>query len=477
MSRMRHNLSSTLFAASVSFYVLPGQCQTLSSEESPTVPTRQWAANMFLNGDNDLLEFISDDLQEVRGVTQGDNILGIVAQLDEAKTGTGPGAQPSRTSRHTISAGGSPVSIGHKDSSERPTLTSFLKWANKEANASKRMLIVGSHGSGVRGTNVVHHSTGPASVDTIRGRSVLFDNTSRKEMAVEDFATAIRDAIPGRKLEIVGLDACLMSTIEVGYALRDVASILVASEEIEIKEGWNHSIWPQKIIATHGLRSENQVAGDLIDSYISSLSSSHPSKKPTGTLAALDLTKITKASLAVNKLGQALLQEWPIVQGYVRGARENCESFGDSITANTVDIGCFAETIRANDDMRQKSPGTFAAAKDLIEELCKTSANEPIRHEELGIQQECGSGGLIMHKFIGSKYLPYHFYHGVAIYFPTSRMASKRFPGVTLRSYLALEGSSPKLSFVSSGLHDEWIKFINVYLNNFAELERFPGQL
>ena len=43
------------------------------------------------------------------------------------------------------------------------------------------------------------------------------------------FAAAHR--LLGRKVDVVGVDACLMTTIEVAYQLRNHAQILVGSEE------------------------------------------------------------------------------------------------------------------------------------------------------------------------------------------------------------------------------------------------------
>ena len=37
----------------------------------------------------------------------------------------------------------------------------------------------------------------------------------------------------GRKVDLVGMDACLMTMIEVAYQIRDHAKILVGSEEVE----------------------------------------------------------------------------------------------------------------------------------------------------------------------------------------------------------------------------------------------------
>ena len=61
----------------------------------------------------------------------------------------------------------------------------------------------------------------------------------------------------GKKLDVIGFDACLMSMLEVGYAMRDVGNTLVGSEELEPGPGWKYDDWLRSIEDTYhrmGLR-------------------------------------------------------------------------------------------------------------------------------------------------------------------------------------------------------------------------------
>src|SRR5206468_5690072 len=44
----------------------------------------------------------------------------------------------------------------------------------------------------------------------------------------------------GRPVDLVGMDACLMTMLEVAYQLRDHARVLVGSEALEPGPGWPH---------------------------------------------------------------------------------------------------------------------------------------------------------------------------------------------------------------------------------------------
>ena len=67
------------------------------------------------------------------------------------------------------------------------------------------------------------------------GAADCLDNQELKRV----LATAHR--VLGRKVDLVGMDACLMTMIEVAYQLRDHAQVLVGSEEVEPGPGWPHA--------------------------------------------------------------------------------------------------------------------------------------------------------------------------------------------------------------------------------------------
>ena len=67
------------------------------------------------------------------------------------------------------------------------------------------------------------------------GAADCLDNRELKRV----LATAHR--VLGRKVDVVGMDACLMTMIEVAYQLRDHARVLVGSEEVEPGPGWPHA--------------------------------------------------------------------------------------------------------------------------------------------------------------------------------------------------------------------------------------------
>lgn len=50
--------------------------------------------------------------------------------------------------------------------------------------------------------------------------------------------TEAAKSLPNKHFDIIGFDACLMNTLEVAFPLKDIANILVGSEETEPNAGW-----------------------------------------------------------------------------------------------------------------------------------------------------------------------------------------------------------------------------------------------
>src|SRR2546421_5341493 len=59
----------------------------------------------------------------------------------------------------------------------------------------------------------------------------------------------------GRKVDLVGMDACLMTMLEVAYQIRDHAQILVGSEEVEPGDGWPHDRILRDLTPRPGMRA------------------------------------------------------------------------------------------------------------------------------------------------------------------------------------------------------------------------------
>ena len=101
----------------------------------------------------------------------------------------------------------------------------------------------------------------------------------------------------GGKLDLIAYDACLMGLIENAYALRNVAKVMVASEEILPLVGWDYTNWPAELIQRPSQDAE-QVAAQMIRGF----EKKNVQDGVRATLSATRLSKIDEATRALSNL-------------------------------------------------------------------------------------------------------------------------------------------------------------------------------
>ncbi len=127
-----------------------------------------------------------------------------------------------RTARYIIRSGRVTMldDLGGKLSMSTPdTLADFLSWGNKEYPYGRKMLFFWNHGGGIAGF----------------GYDKLSVREDRKMLSIPEIKSALEK--DGTKYDLIGFDACLMQSLEVGIALEPYADYLLASEEGEPASG------------------------------------------------------------------------------------------------------------------------------------------------------------------------------------------------------------------------------------------------
>jgi hypothetical protein len=74
-------------------------------------------------------------------------------------------------------------------------------------------------------------------------RGIAYDDGAGDCLDNQELKRVVASAhrLLGRKVDVVGMDACLMTMLEVAYQLRDHVKVLVGSEELEPGPGWPHA--------------------------------------------------------------------------------------------------------------------------------------------------------------------------------------------------------------------------------------------
>jgi hypothetical protein len=117
---------------------------------------------------------------------------------------------------------------------------------------------------------------------------------------VEPAVSEVSGHLLGRKIDVVGLDACLMGMLEVSYQIRNEAAVTCGSEEEEPGEGWPYDTILKALVAKPSM-TPRELAGTVVKRYMDSY------KAGDGvTQSATDLGAMDQLAEAVDALGRAL---------------------------------------------------------------------------------------------------------------------------------------------------------------------------
>jgi hypothetical protein len=272
----------------------------------------KWTYMVFMAGDNSLSTNVDDDLEEMRKVGSSPNV-NVLAQFDKA------GLESSK--RFRVQPGGIDEKVeelGETDSGDPKVLEDFIAWSYDNYPADRYALILWNHGGG--------WEPDPSDEPARHGRLLkrpLFGTTinkivnlgSSKERAIciDDGTCHALDTIElgnvleyaktkiGQKLDILGMDACLMSNFEVAYQAEPYVNYIVGSEESEPKAGWQYSAILDRLNKNPDI-STPEFCSEMVNFY----TESYKESDELVTQSAFDLSKVKDVAKSLDSLGEAL---------------------------------------------------------------------------------------------------------------------------------------------------------------------------
>ncbi|HEY6042756.1 MAG TPA: clostripain-related cysteine peptidase [Anaerolineae bacterium] len=157
--------------------------------------------------------------------------------------------------------------LGQVNMADTKTLIDFVTWAVKAYPSDKYVLIMSDHGMGWPGG-----WTDPAvaASSSATNRGVPLASAVGNLMFLNDIDTAlgtIRSQAGVDKFELIGMDACLMSQMEVLTALAPHARYAVASEETEPALGWAYTGFLDTLAANPDITGAD-LARSIVKTYI-----------------------------------------------------------------------------------------------------------------------------------------------------------------------------------------------------------------
>ncbi|MFH1254845.1 MAG: clostripain-related cysteine peptidase [bacterium] len=250
------------------------------------------------------------------------------------------------------------------------------------------------------------------------GRGILYDDSEKTCLTNQGLSLAlsrIKDVL-GKKIDLVGMDACLMSMVEIAYEIKDYADILVASQETEPGYGWDYSgIMAPLVSAPSAFTAEN-LAKLIVASYANFYATTDMQNY---TQSAINLSLLDPLCANIELVSLNILDSMrcksAVVKKALRTARLNSKSFE---TASYVDLYSLYSALRAEftklrHDAENEQPTCFGF-------LNKTSPNYIPALDQLVLHLNEGIGLIESVVFANVVGAGSSGSHGISIYYPFS---------------------------------------------------------
>jgi clostripain len=394
-------------------------------DEEPAAPKVNkgdtWTVMLYQDADDSVLEEdIFTDLNEAERIGSTDKV-NIVAQIDRFKGGFKGKQNFTGAKRFYLTqdddlakiSSEEVADLGEVNMADSQVLIDFVTWAAKAYPADRYILILSDHGTGWPGgwTDGDVESK-PKDIQIDGWDDMLYLNE------LDDAFASIKEQTGIEKFDIIGYDACLMSSLEVLSMTAPYAEYAVMSQETEPSMGWAYTAFLKKLTSNSKIDS-GDLAKSIVDTYISEdtlitddearanyVSRTYEStgtisanqlaneETKTVTLAAIDLSKIPAVIDSLDKLITPMSK---INQKVVAGSRSHAKSyenvFGEDFPAPYIDLGNFVKLLQK--DSTSEAVGTASQA-------VQAAIKKAVIAEKHGPSQK------------GS--------NGISIYFPNSKL-------------------------------------------------------
>ena len=216
---------------------------------------------------------------------------------------------------------------GQSNMGKSSTLADFLKWGVKNFSAEKMGVVLWDHGGG-----------------SIAG--VCYDeNEDWDALTLRELDAALLSVYQTMtdKFEFIGMDACLMGTVETANIAASYARYMIASEEMETGAGWDYKEIGNFLAANPN--ADGAALGKIVcDSYMDSCRKEKDDA--IATLSVIDLGKMDAVAQGFNVFAKSMYEAAGDAKTLSAMSRKivKADNFGgnnksDGYT-NMVDLGC-----------------------------------------------------------------------------------------------------------------------------------------
>ena len=356
-----------------------------------------WTVMLYQDADDQVLEKdIFLDFNEAERVGSTDQV-NIVAQLDRFNGGYSGDGNWTSARRYYLTQDDNldvinsqlAADLGEVNMADPATLVDFVTWAVETFPADHYMLVMSDHGMGwpggwtdpAPGSKVSH----TAPLQKMVGNAMYTD-------LLDDALAEITRQTGIEKIDIIGMDACLMGQLEVLSAMQPYARYAITSEETEPALGWAYTAFLQALTENPGMSAADLsklVVQSYIDydqrivdeqariAYLNDLRSGYRSSQQLAqiigksvTISAVDLSKLPALMDSVNDLAYSMQD---IDQSAVAAARSYALPFTNIFSktgpSSYIDLGSFVQILKqksSNGQVRQLADQVMAGIGDAV---------------------------------------------------------------------------------------------------------------
>jgi hypothetical protein len=260
-----------------------------------------WTFMVYFAANNDLQDEAFNNLSQMIQIGGTDNVH-VVAQV-HARDPKAPTRRYFMRSKNNAEVEALP---GVTNTGNVKDLVDFVSWSRNNHEAQNYLLVLWGHTNGIFddeddiGTLKLQDSLeGVASRDAKLGVNVDVALTSLELKAAFNQI----EEVLGKKVDILGLDSCLMSMAEIAHQISGSVELMVASEEVVPNTSWPYDRILQKLTSAKNQPvPAEELAKTIVDQYVEAYESTD---RPV-TLSACRLKKSPDLAAALNELGSAL---------------------------------------------------------------------------------------------------------------------------------------------------------------------------
>lgn len=173
----------------------------------------------------------SEDIGEMLAAETGENVNLLLETLGTKEWSDRYPIASDRSGRFRMEGGEllpEDDSLGQLDCTEPETLTDFIRWGAEKYPAERYILILWDHGAG-----------------PVYGFGYDEYRSEEEMLTIGEMREAVSES--GVYFDFIGMDCCLMSSLELCFCMRESCDYMILSEDFETSLGWAYTDWLKRL--------------------------------------------------------------------------------------------------------------------------------------------------------------------------------------------------------------------------------------